>query len=113
MGYRNLLRSPADTRGNAVAVTVAGARITGTPMAPVGANAVVAIRPDDLVPDTEGQIAATVEIAEYHGRDFYCVGRGPDGADLYFRAPARVQPGETMRLTARPERVLVYPAEAA
>ena len=37
---------------------------------------VAAIRPDDLRPTADGPIAATVEIAEYHGRDFYAVARG-------------------------------------
>jgi putative spermidine/putrescine transport system ATP-binding protein len=91
-------------------VTVSGARILGTPMAPVGARATVAIRPDDLCPTADGPIAATVEIAEYHGRDFYAVARGRDGEDLYFRSDRRVAAGETVQLAAAPDRVLVYPA---
>ncbi len=51
-----------------------------------------------------------MEIAEYHGRDFYAVARGRDGTELYFRSDQRVQPGETVRLAATRERVLVYPA---
>ncbi len=110
MGYRNLLTSPARTVPGGVSVTICGAHVLGTAMAPVDGRATVAIRPDDLRPTSDGPIAATVEIAEYHGRDFYAVARGNDGEDLYFRSNQRVSPGETIHLSALPERVLVYPA---
>ncbi len=55
MGYRNLFRSPAEKAGNAVIVGVAGARLTGTPVGTVGAQAMVAIRPEDLRPTAEGR----------------------------------------------------------
>ena len=110
MGYRNLLTSPAETTADGVAVTVSGARVLGTAMGTVGARATVAIRPDDLHPTADGPIAATVEIAEYHGRDFYAVARGTGGEDLYFRSDRRVAAGEVVHLMASPARVLVYPA---
>jgi putative spermidine/putrescine transport system ATP-binding protein len=102
--------SPAEMEGSSVAVTVSGARILGTPMATIGGRATVAIRPDDLRPTDDGPIAALVEIAEYHGRDFYAVARGTDGEELYFRSDRRIAAGETVRLTAARDRVLVYPA---
>jgi putative spermidine/putrescine transport system ATP-binding protein len=115
MGYRNLFASHADaTNANAtnqgVAVTVGGARVIGTPVEAVGDRVVVAIRPDDLQPTADGPISATVEIAEYHGRDFYAVGRGADGAELFFRSDRRLSTGEVVRLAAPSSRVLVYPA---
>ncbi|HUB14367.1 MAG TPA: ABC transporter ATP-binding protein [Acetobacteraceae bacterium] len=110
MGYRNLVRSPVEAADAGVAVRIAGARVAGTPIGVVGAAAVVAIRPDDLHPAGDGPIEAVVEIAEYHGRDFYTVGRGADGTELFFRSAVRVQAGETVRLMAAKERVLVYPA---
>jgi putative spermidine/putrescine transport system ATP-binding protein len=76
----------------------------------VGTRAVAAIRPDDLQPSGDGPIAATVEIAEYHGRDFYAVARGSDGAELFFRSDQRIAVGEVVRLTATAARILVYPA---
>ena len=112
MGYRNLFRSPAEKAGNAVVVGVAGARLTGTPVGTVGAQAMVAIRPEDLRPTVDGPVVATVELAEYHGRDFYAEGRSTDGTELYFRSPVRVQPGEQVHLDASPARVLVYPRAA-
>ena len=110
MGYRNLVPSRAEPAGEGVAVTVGGARLIGTACGAVAGDAVVAIRPDDLQPAADGPISAVVEIAEYHGRDFYAVARGADGRDLYFRSPARVRAGDAVRLGAAPARVLVYPA---
>jgi putative spermidine/putrescine transport system ATP-binding protein len=110
MGYRNLFRCRAETAIDGVAVTIGAARLQGTPMDAVGGDAVAAIRPDDLRPQSDGPITATVEIAEYHGRDFYAVARGSDGTELYFRSPMRVNPGEPVRLSAPRDRVLVYAA---
>ena len=110
MGYRNLLTSPAQMTVDGAAVTVSGARVLGTAMGTVGGRATVAICPDDLQPTADGPIAATVEIAEYHGRDFYAVARGTGGEDLYFRSDLRVAAGEVVHLAASPARVLVYPA---
>jgi putative spermidine/putrescine transport system ATP-binding protein len=110
MGYRNLVTSEAETTAEGVVVTVAGGRLVGTPSAPIDGHVTVAIRPDDLRPMADGPITARVEIAEYHGRDFYAVARGADGTDLYFRSPTRVAGGDEVRLGADPARVLVYPA---
>ena len=112
MGYRNLLESTATPADGGVMVGVAGARLLGTPQGakPVEEQVVVAIRPDDLMPTPDGPIVATVEIAEYHGRDFYAVLRGADGSMLYCRSSVRVGAGETLRLAAHPDRVLVFAA---
>jgi putative spermidine/putrescine transport system ATP-binding protein len=110
MGYRNLFRCRAETTADGVAVTIGAAKLQGTPMDAVGGDAVAAIRPDDLRPQNDGPITATVEIAEYHGRDFYAVARGTGGTELYFRSPMRVNPGEPVRLAAPRDRVLVYAA---
>jgi putative spermidine/putrescine transport system ATP-binding protein len=110
MGYRNLFRTSVDTVDGRVAVTVGGAQLIGTPVGTLGAQAVVAIRPDDLQPTVGGPITAAVEIAEYHGRDFYAEARSADGTELFFRSGTRVAPGELVRLAVSPERVLVYPA---
>jgi putative spermidine/putrescine transport system ATP-binding protein len=110
MGYRNLLRSVATQAAGGITVSFAGASLVGTPQGAVSGPAVVAIRPEDLVPTQDGPIAATVEIAEYHGRDFYGVLRGADGSMLYCRSPVRIRAGESIRLAARPDRVLVYAA---
>ena len=110
MGYRNLLPSRAQTAGNAVTVSVAGAPLTGTPMDRLNGSAIVAIRPEDLTPGPDAPITAKVEAAEYRGRDFYGLARAEDGTELYFRAEHPVATGDPIRLGAPPERVLVYPA---
>jgi len=110
MGYRNLVASTAEAVQGGMAVVIGGARVIGSPMGVVGTRAVAAIRPDDLQPSGDGPIAATVEIAEYHGRDFYAVARGDDGAELFFRSDQRIAVGEVVRLTAPAARILVYPA---
>ena len=110
MGYRNLVKSRAEASDGGVAVLVGNARLIGTPFSAVNGQAVVAIRPDHLRVSAGGPITATVEIAEYHGRDFYAVGRADDGTELYFRSDTRLAAGEQVRLGASPEHVLVYAA---
>ncbi len=108
MGYRNIIETVATPAGNGVTVTIAGATIGGTAIGPVSGKALAAIRPEDLVATPDGPISAVVEAAEYRGRDFYAFGRALDGIELFFRAETRLQAGETVRLAAPAERVLVY-----
>jgi putative spermidine/putrescine transport system ATP-binding protein len=110
MGYRNIVTSNAEAVDGGVAVTVAGGRLIGTASEAIGGKVIVAIRPDDLKLMPDGPISAKVEIAEYHGRDFYAVARCADGTDLYFRSDERIGAGDEVRLGAAPSRVLVYPA---
>ena len=110
MGYRNLVKSRAEAIDGGVAVTVGGARLIGTPFDAIDGQAIVAIRPDHLRITADGPISATVEIAEYHGRDFYAVARAADGTELYFRADTRIATGEQVRLDASPNHVQVYAA---
>jgi putative spermidine/putrescine transport system ATP-binding protein len=110
MGYRNLVTSSAEDTQGGVAIRIGGASVIGTAMGPIAGRAIAAIRPDDLRPGADGPITATVEIAEYHGRDFYAVAKAVDGTDLYFRSDRRIASGELVRLAAPAPRVLVYPA---
>jgi putative spermidine/putrescine transport system ATP-binding protein len=111
MGYRNVLSARVLDGGGAndLRVTVGGAALSGIAVEhrPDG-QAIVAVRPDDLKPASDGPVTATVESAQYHGRDFYCSGRASDGTELYFCSPQPVQKGETVRLAADPARVLIY-----
>jgi putative spermidine/putrescine transport system ATP-binding protein len=108
MGYRNVVRTQAVVEGDRVMVTVGGARLAGVAVGPVSGPAVAAIRPEDLTPAPDGPVAATVEAAEYRGRDFYGFARTADGTELFFRSEIRVKAGETVRLGAPADRVLVY-----
>jgi putative spermidine/putrescine transport system ATP-binding protein len=114
MGYRNQIRSRAEKSGNLVNVSIGGVNLKGTPVETIAEGyAVAAIRPDDLKATADGPIAATVESAQYHGHDFYCLGRTGDGTDLYFRSAQKVKKGDTVRLSADPGRVLVYSRAAS
>jgi putative spermidine/putrescine transport system ATP-binding protein len=104
MGYRNLIRSQV----SAGAVTVGGATFQGTAIEQVSGAGVAAIRPDDLHVAADGPLTATVETAQYHGDCFYCSGKAADGTDLYFLSPTKVQKGDTVRLAADRDRVLIY-----
>ncbi|HVY15802.1 MAG TPA: ABC transporter ATP-binding protein [Rhodopila sp.] len=108
MGYRNIIETIAAPSNDNVTVTIAGAFLGGTPIEPVNGRAVAAIRPEDLVATLDGPIAAVVEATEYRGRDFYGFARAADGTELFFRTETRLKAGETVRLAAAPERVLVY-----
>jgi putative spermidine/putrescine transport system ATP-binding protein len=112
MGYRNLVPTVAEPSGNGVTVGIGGANFAAIAMEPVGGPAIAAIRPDDLTPSAEGAIPATVEAAEYRGRDFYGFARTADGTELFFRSEIRVGAGEAIRLDPAPGRVLVYGARS-
>jgi putative spermidine/putrescine transport system ATP-binding protein len=114
MGYRNLLptRIAAANGGGVQFVTIGGAALQGVPMAPITAgDAIVAIRPEDLVAASDGPLSAVVETAEYRGRSVFGTARTPDGLELFFRSETRVAAGEAIRLSADPAQVLIYPAE--
>jgi len=128
MGYRNLFDMHV-TRLDGMAATLDGAGITlhgtarhaedyeGHEIAPgpsvgVGDTVYVAIRPEDIAiapaagPDT---FDATVEVTEYHGKEFALTAATSTGQALHLVSPVSIAPGETVHLTAPPSRVLVYP----
>lgn len=111
MGYRNVLPARVlDCSGtDCIQVSVGGAALKGIAVEQRPADqAIVSIRPDDLRPVSDGPIAATVESAQYYGREFYCSGRASDGTELYFCSPQPVRKGERVLLAADPARVLIY-----
>jgi putative spermidine/putrescine transport system ATP-binding protein len=109
MGYRNQIRSRATKAGNLLSISIGGVGLHGTPIRDAAdGDIVAAIRPDDLKVTSGGPLAVRVESAQYHGNEFYCLGRAADGAELYFRSGTRIQKGDTVRLMADPSRVLVY-----
>ena len=122
MGYRNMLtldvdggrdRAPA---GSTVGLTGPGVRLTGRVReALTGGRAVAAVRPDDITVTTSATdgIEVTVEVVEYHGRELAVQGRLPDGGTVHFRTEHRLTPGQPARLTAAPDRVLVFSGEVA
>jgi putative spermidine/putrescine transport system ATP-binding protein len=113
MGFRNLLAGHASSDGEMLRVRIGDVVLRGMPVDVVKVDggegpAVIAIRPEDLLPVPDGPFVATVLTAEYRGRDFYGLASTADGLELYFRSETRVANGETLRLGADPARVLVY-----
>jgi putative spermidine/putrescine transport system ATP-binding protein len=133
MGYRNILTLTVD------AVDAAGIRASGRGISLLGkanddagaqitqgSTAQVAVRPEDLRIVDEGArtdvgdpsapasdvFDAVAEIVEYHGRGFHVDALTTAGDRVHLRTDVRVAPGDPLRLTAAPERVLVFPGTA-
>ncbi len=115
MGYRNIITGPAEpAAGGLLRLRVGGVWLEGTPIEPMSAGeALAAIRPEDLVAAADGPLTAAVTACEFRGRDFYAAGRTAEGEDLFFRSDRRLAAGETVRLSASAERVLVYAGSPA
>ncbi|MFI5011403.1 MAG: ABC transporter ATP-binding protein [Hyphomicrobiales bacterium] len=117
MGYRNRIDGKLmRNAGGLAAVDIGGAVIEGIPRGEVkGERAIVAVRPDDLVPAEAGRagVAATVEAIEYRGREFHGLARTPDGAELHFSSTAPIAVGAPVTLAADPNQVLIFPAGEA
>ena len=64
--------------------------------------------PGRPVPVPEGGIPATVAAAEYRGREFYGTATTAGGVEIGFTAVDRPTPGDPIRLSAPPDRVLVF-----
>src|SRR5438876_8256890 len=116
MGYRNMI--PVDvhsTAGDRITVRGNGIELVGVNRENLsGGSAVAAIRPEDFTlaeTDAENAVAAVVEIVEYHGREQVVEARLPGGQELHLRTTGRLAPGDEVRLTVPPERVLVFAAE--
>jgi putative spermidine/putrescine transport system ATP-binding protein len=122
MGFRNLFEVHASRVGpDGILVEGQGLRLTGAPAPGIssGAPVVVAVRPEDVlltsqgrgshVEDSANSLPATVEVVEYHGREFAVEARTAAGLALHVKTPERVSPGDQVTLTFPPERVLVFP----
>jgi putative spermidine/putrescine transport system ATP-binding protein len=116
MGYRNILElDVAEVSGSAVVVGRNGLRLQGVAKQPVQRRAVAAIRPEDFMVEksTVNLIDGRIEAVEYCGRDSLVNVRTASGVLLHARMPASAALGDAVRISVPPERVLVYPAEAA
>ena len=107
------------SRGAQAAVDVGGAIVKGlarTPMR-VGETVRLAARPDDvsLAEVDTGAAPATVASAEFHGHGFMCGAAGPEGSELWFRAPreARRRRKGPSRVRSRQRRSSSAPKRSA
>jgi putative spermidine/putrescine transport system ATP-binding protein len=113
MGYRNMLElsvAGVDEKN----VTLTGekdVKLVGVNRDDVSAGtAVAAIRPEDFTVSEDG-LAAGVEVVEYHGREQSVQARLSDGQEIHFRTHERLAPGDNVKLSVPPERVLVFAPE--
>jgi putative spermidine/putrescine transport system ATP-binding protein len=117
MGYRNRIEGRVVRRAGAfTGVDIGGATIEGIARGEIrGERAVVALRPDDLVParSAENTIAAIIEAIEYRGREFHGLARTSAGAELHFSSNAAIAIGAPVSLAADPKQVLIFQAEEA
>jgi putative spermidine/putrescine transport system ATP-binding protein len=116
MGYRNVLELDVmEASGSAVVVGRNGLRLEGVAKQSVQRRAVAAIRPEDFTVEKSSVnlIDGRIEAVEYCGRDSLVDVRTASGVLLHARMPASAALGETVRISVPPERVLVYPADAA
>jgi len=120
MGYRNIVAGTvtSTTAGSARVELGGGLALAGRAVGQVaaGESVRVAVRPDDLVvvPDAASArdgntIAATVLTVEYHGREFAISATTSDGILVNLRSPVAPEVGAPVTLSARAERVLVFP----
>jgi putative spermidine/putrescine transport system ATP-binding protein len=121
MGFRNFFPGRVSALGPEGAVEAAadGMTLRGRTRHTfaLGASVVAAIRPDDVaVGGEEGghnSFRGQVDIVEYLGREDEAIVRLESGARLWVRTNARVRPGEPVRVTLSPDRVIFLPAEGS
>ncbi len=115
MGFRNLFPARVGpARNGFYDFSLGAAKLSGVPAEAInGDDATIAIRPEDLVLRQDGPIGATVETAEFRGRSFFGTARTAEGLELFFRSDQAVSAGETIRLGAEPNHILVYPGGGA
>jgi len=115
MGYRNVVELTVTGKSDGrVTLEGHGLKLQGTPKQAVHGKVSVATRPEDISIGASGPnvIEGRVVNSEYGGRDSLLdVIVGKDVL-LHARTTERAQPGDAVKLTVAPDRVLVYPAES-
>ena len=115
LGYRNALTGNVDeSHGRQTTVLVGDLRLVGkSPAAMPTGDAVVRIRPDDLMVCNGGgtgpnRIPLLIEVVEYGGREFVVEGVTPAGQRLYFMASEAPRLGDSVTVAVEPENVRVF-----
>jgi putative spermidine/putrescine transport system ATP-binding protein len=120
MGYRSLVDAEVvsvrdgDDQGADVVVRMGGVELAGTAVGRLsGSWATVALRPEDVSTVSDpgpGIVDATVDVAEYTGREFAIEATSTTGLTLFFYCDAPHAPGDKVHLAVAPERLLVFDA---
>ncbi len=121
MGYRNLFDGVVESiDGGEVTVSAIGTVARGVAAAPVsvGERVKVGIRPEDLSFESGSApaaitVEANVEVVEYQGREFATEARTSSGATIHVRSDAHPATGARVQLSARSDRILIFPEPAA
>ena len=115
MGYRNMLELPvADSGGGYATVAGADLRLHGLDRRHGdGAQAIVAVRPEDFTVGAGGQneIAARVAVVEYRGHELAVEAVAAHDQRLHILTDERLVPGDEVTLGVPPDRVLVFDPE--
>ena len=85
------------------------AGFTASTTGAIGAIGAIALPDRTSDPALPQVFEATAEVVEYHGRGFHIDALTSAGDRVHLRTDVRVAPGDPLRLTASPERVLVFP----
>jgi len=112
MGFRNAVTGRVERVERGVATVQASTGVlrgSAREGLTAGSPGVLVVRPDDLVAEPGGALAATVVSSEFRGHGYTGFARMADGTELVFTAPESAAPGSEVRLAAHPERALVYP----
>ena len=113
MGFRNAIDGTIEHNDGAQATlrTTTGL-LTGQAQGPLAPNqaATLVVRPEDLLAQPGGPLAATVISTEFRGHGHTGFARMADGTELVFTSPEAAAPGATVHLAADPARALIYPA---
>ena len=112
MGYRNLLRSATEAIRGGVAVRIGGAALLGTPVDAPGPEAIVAIRPEDLVTTPTDRLPRPWRSPNTTAATSMRTARSVDGAELYFRSTCRIASGQPVRLDAAPSPCAAVPSRS-
>ena len=113
LGYRNLLRATvASTEAGLLRLDCQGFTLssqTSAEFAP-GAEATVAVRPDDIVVGAVGgtSIDVVIQAVAYLGKQFEVEAEATGGVRLYLRTEERLELGQRVALGVDPRRVMVY-----
>ena len=114
MGFRNFFKVKIASLSQGVAEGVSGAvtlRARAGGDIGVGADAIMAIRPDDVELGGEGGVRGRVEIVEYLGREQEAAIRIDDGTKLWLRTTSHLQVGDTVSLGFPIDKVVLLPNE--
>jgi putative spermidine/putrescine transport system ATP-binding protein len=114
MGFRNFFKVKIAALSQNVAEGTSGSILLHARVSDdihVGADAIMAIRPEDVQLGGEGNVRGRVEIVEYLGREQEAAIRIDDGTRIWLRTAALMQVGDEVGLGFPVDKVVLLPDE--